>query len=234
MTDTSFDRGSFVAGVRAAIPLAIPSSPFGLIIGYLITETPIPRAAGVAMSQIIFAGSAQLVAMEQFGDSAAGIVIIATVFMINSRHLMYSAAMKPYMRGAPRWFRFVGGYLLVDQVFALADLLDDDTPLRSRMWQWLGAGITLWTNWQIWVVVGLAVGQVIPESWSLTFAVPLMFGGLMILGLKNRPGVIAAIVGGTIALLARDLPQGSGLVLGILLGMSAGALADLRLERSSR
>ena len=50
----------------------------------------------------------------------------------------------------------------------------------------------------------------------------------MILSIKNPAGVAAAVVGGTIALLGRDLPSGSGLLIAIIVGMTVGALVDRR------
>ena len=226
----AFDRAAFIQGIRDGVPLAIPAFPFGLVVGFAATQAPISTLAGWATSQIIFAGSAQLVALELFAAGSAGWLIVATVFMINSRHLMYSAAMKDRIDGAPLWFRVLGGYVLIDQLFAIQDAWADDPPLRFRVWHWLGCGALFWSQWQVGVLLGVTVGDVIPDSWELTFVIPLMFGGLMILSIRNRPGIVAAVVGGTVTIALQGLPPGWGLLIGIISGVTAGAVAESRME----
>ncbi len=79
------------------------------------------------------------------------------------------------------------------------------------------------------------VGNVIPDSWGLDFAVPLLFLGLLINALRDRPGLVAAVVSGVIAVVARDVqPAGLGLLGGAICGMTVAALLDVRLERRQR
>jgi len=49
---------------------------------------------------------------------------------------------------------------------------------------------------------------------------------LMFAALRDRPAVIAALVGGLSAMLARGFPYNLGLVLAALLGIGAGVLAE--------
>lgn len=229
--DLSFEKRWFLDGIVSGLPLAAPALPFGFVVGFLVSESAnINNFTGWASAFIVFAGSSQLAAVELLADNASALVIIFTVFLINSRHIMYSAAMNPRFTGAPTWFRILGSYLLIDQSFALAENQPDDMALRDRMWSFLGTGLTFWVVWQTAVGLGVVLGNVIPEEWSLTFSVPILFMGLMVLSIKNRPGVIAAIVGGVVAFATRDFPQGTGLLLAIILGVIAGTLAETRLK----
>jgi predicted branched-subunit amino acid permease len=71
----------------------------------------------------------------------------------------------------------------------------------------------------------------VPESWGLDFAFPLSFMALMFAALKDRPAVIAALVGGTSAILTKGLPYNLGLVLAASLGIGAGVLAETLTEK---
>ena len=51
----------------------------------------------------------------------------------------------------------------------------------------------------------------------------------MIISITNRAGIVAAVVGSVVAVLGADLPQGSGVLLAIVLGVAAGGFADTRL-----
>ena len=76
----------------------------------------------------------------------------------------------------------------------------------------------------------VVVGDITESEWQLGFAVPLLFGSLMIISITNRAGIVAAVVGAVVAVLGADLPQGSGVLLAIVLGVVAGGIADARRE----
>lgn len=219
-------------GVRDIFPLAIPGIPFGLVFGLAVSEAAnVDNLTGWAASFIIIAGAAQLAAVNLLQDEAAALTVIATIVAINARHVMYSAALASRMRHLPRTFRLLAPYMMVDQMFAMADSLrdkPDGSPVDDdyRMAHYAGSAIFMFVMWMSATTVGLLVGNAIPASWELDFTVPLMFLGLLVLGLSNRPGVLAAAVSGLVAVLARDFPNGSGLLTGLVCGVVAGGLAD--------
>ena len=226
----SFDRRAVLDGVKAIWPLVVPGIPVGLVVGLVVAERGVPAFLGYSTSWIIFAGSSQLAAVQLIGDSASGIVIVLTVFFINARHIIYSAALRERFSIYPTWIRVVAPYLLIDQQFAIAETapeLVDPTP-GYRLWHFIGAGGFLWSVWQLAVTAGIFVGDVVRDEWQLIFSVPILFLGLMIMSIKNAAGVAAALVGGSLAVLGRGLPAGSGLLLAIIAGMVVGAVVDKR------
>jgi predicted branched-subunit amino acid permease len=230
MTKFSFDRKAFWAGFRDVIPLAVPGIPFGFVLGVVIAESGLDQFVAWLSSPIVLAGASQLAAIELLAESTSAAVVLVTVAFINSRHLMYSAVLRPTFSGFPRWFKIVGPYVLLDQAFALAITQPNDTDDRTRMWHFLGSGAFLWLMWMTSTGAGVAVGDIIKPEWQLSFAVPLLFGGLMVISITNRAGIIAAVVGGIVAVLGTDLPQGSGVLLAIVLGVAAGGFAETHLE----
>lgn len=233
VSDFSFDRRAFSTGARDIIALGFPGIPVGMVIGVVITESGIGDLAGWVGSWVILAGAANLAMLELMAEQTSAAVVLLTVAFINSRHAMYSAALRPSFAGFPRWFRFVGPYFLIDQVFALAASQPVDMPNRERMWNYFGSAITLWVLWVASVTAGLFLGDIIDPDWQLTFAVPLLFAGLMLLSITNRPGIVAAAVGGGVALLTAGFPQGSGVLISIIAGVSASTLAETRWEAAS-
>lgn len=227
MPDGSFHRGAFVRGAKAALPLALPPIPFALALGLLISETTeVSQVAQWSSNWIMFAGSAQLVTIQLLAEGAAPAAILLSVALINARHIAYSAAVASRLGPVPRWFRFLGSYLLIDQVFAIEQLEPRELPARQRMWLMLGAGISLFTVWMIMSTTGVLVGDLLPEDMPIGFVVALLFAGLMALAARTPPGVLAAIVGGATALALRSLPSGTGLVIAIVLGCLVGAFAE--------
>jgi predicted branched-subunit amino acid permease len=84
----------------------------------------------------------------------------------------------------------------------------------------------LWGSWQLATIVGVALGAQIPESLGLEFAIPLVFLVLLIPVVQTRPGLVAAVVGGLVAVAASGAPYGLGLVIGALTGVAAGVAAE--------
>ena len=229
MADFSFDRHAFWAGFRDIFPLAVPGIPFGFVLGVVIAESGLDRFVAWLSSPIVLAGASQLAAIELLAESTGAAVVLVTVAFINSRHLMYSAVLRPTFANFPTWFKILGPYLLIDQAFALAITQPDHTDDRARMWHFLGSGALVWLVWMISTGMGVVVGDITEPEWQLGFAVPLLFGGLMIISITNRAGTVAAVVGAVVAVLGADLPQGSGVLLAIVLGVVAGGIADTRL-----
>ena len=100
-----------------AIPLFIPAIPFALVLGVAITESAMPTAVAWSTNLFIFAGASQL-ATVSLAATATWLTLVATAAVINLRHVMYSAALSPRFNDQPNWFRWVGPFFLIDQLFA--------------------------------------------------------------------------------------------------------------------
>ncbi len=217
----SVRRQAFVDSVL----LFVPAIPFGLVIGLAITESGITHLTGWSSSSLIFAGAAQLTLISLLGSGAAVAAAITAALVINARHLMYSAALAPTFQQQPRWFRWLGPYVLIDQLFALVSVRLDDDPDNFRSY-FLVAGATFWTLWQITVAIGLFVGPVVPVEWNLGFAVPILFIGLIVIGIDKWPKQVAALAGAGVTYLTAGLPSRGGLLVGALAGIIAGTVAE--------
>lgn len=221
------DRVSFFAGARDMAPLLLGAAPFGLITGASAVAAGLAPFDVTFMSMTVFAGAAQLAAIALIGTGAAAWVVLLTTVMINLRHVMYSAALAPAVRSYSLGARAAMGALLVDHAYALASLRfgrsDDKLNRRDYL---LGLGLPLWVTWTGTTAAGAYLGAQVPPAWQLDFAVPLMFLALLIPSIRNRPGLVAALTGGGLALLLAGLPYNLGLVIGALAGISAGTAAE--------
>ncbi len=228
---TPVARAAFLDGLRDLAPLNLGTVPFGLIVGVAAAASRMGALAGWSTSPIIFGGSAQVVTIDLYDTGAAAIVIIATALVVNARHVMYSAVLAPWFRPFPASWRYGLAYLMTDQLFATAvtrwqgpEGVNYDAVYHR--WYFLGGGLCLWLPWQIASAVGAVLGTQVPAEWSLDFAIPMVFLVLLILAVHDRPGVVAAVVGGGVALVARDVPLNLGLVLATVAGILAGLVAE--------
>ncbi|MEZ4502265.1 MAG: AzlC family ABC transporter permease [Dehalococcoidia bacterium] len=213
--------------IADSIPVLIGITPFGIVIGAKVSDSPVNNLAGWAGSFLMYGGSAHLAVVSGL-TAGAGIVAVLAAVIVNARLLLYSAALAPTFRHQPRWFRFVGPYFLTDQLFALTSArLAAGESDRGIRWYYLTIGIVMGLVWVPAIAIGVLLGPVLPTSWELGFAAPLMMVGLLAPALQNRPAWAAAAVGAVVAVLAASLPQG----LGLLAGTAAGALAGVVVAR---
>ena len=231
------NRSEFLAGVRAQLPILLGVAPFGMIYGVLAMGAGLPSSAAQAMSSVVFAGSSQFIGANLFAASAPFLVIVVTTFVVNLRHALYSASIAPYLERLPLRWKFLFAYLLTDEAYAVAIIrYRRDPPLpvgeesrvreKSHHSYYLGTALALWTTWQLSTAIGIFFGAQVPASWALDFALPLTFIAIVIPALADRPAVVSALVGATVAVAAYEWPYKLGLMAAALAGIVAGLVAE--------
>jgi 4-azaleucine resistance transporter AzlC len=227
--DTASRRQEFLRGVRDESPILLGVVPFGMIFGALAIASGLSAVAAQAMSCIIFAGSAQFIAAQLLGADASGIVILTVVFVVNLRHALYSASVAPHVEGLRPGWKLMLAYLLTDEAYAVTIThYSGRGDARARHWYFLGAGLTLWTSWQLSTAVGIFIGAQIPRSWPLGFFLPITFIALVIPALKDGASIAAAVIAGVLGLVAVGLPYKTGIIAAALVGILAGMLVEGR------
>lgn len=206
--------------VAAIIPFGVTAGVAGLDagLGYALTQ---------AMSIIIFAGASQIAAIQLLDAGAVLPIVVVTALLINLRMVMYSAHIAPHFHHLPAGWRGLMAYILTDQAYALTvpRVMGDEAPAYNH-WFYLGVALPLFGVWQIATAFGYWAGAALPASWELGFIVPLIFLALLMMSIKSRPALVAAVVGGSLSVLGRGLPAGLGLTLGALAGIAAGVVAE--------
>jgi len=217
-----------LAGVRAAVPSLLGLVPFGLVAGVAAVNAGLSPAQAIGLSAIVFAGAAQLAVVDLLSRDAPLAVVVVTAVVINLRMAMYSASIAPYFRSLRRRWAAVSSFLLTDVSYALSIAEFTDDSGTDRLWYYLGVAGAIWTVWQLTTVAGVLLGTGIPESWGVDFAVPLVFLTLLVSDVSDRPRLVAALVGGSVAVVGAAWPLNLGLVGGALAGVVAGVAADGR------
>ena len=221
----------FWAGIRAEIPLLIGVFPFGMIYGALAIGAGISTAASQMMSSIVFGGSSQFITTQLVSESAPGFGIVLTIAVVNLRHMLYSASLAPYLAPLSTRWKVLLSYLLTDEAYAPTIIkYEKDGYQPSSHWFLFGAGLALWTIWQVSTALGIFLGAAIPDSWSLDFALPVTFIAMMVPVLKGRPYIAAALSAGLSALAAYSLPYRLGLILAAFVGIAVGTFLEIRVN----
>lgn len=249
-------QATFLDGIRNELPILVGVFPFGMIYGVLALEAGLPPFEAQAMSTILFAGSSQMILTQLFRTATPTLVMLLTIFVVNLRHALYSASLAPYIQHLPLKWKLILSYLLTDEAYAVSvihyQLLDVQNissgsvalPAEGRSqvgdpddvseyyprahWFVLGAGLALWTTWQVSTALGIFLGAVIPDAWGLDFTLALTFIALVAPSIKDRPATVAMLVAGVISLVGYGLPYRLGLILSAICGVSAGLWVEER------
>jgi len=222
-------KSEFVKGARDTLPLVIGAIPFGIIFGTLSTGAGLSVAGTMGMSLVVFAGSSQFIAMGMVAAGTGWPMIVLTTFVVNFRHLLYTATLLPYLQKLPRRWQVILAFGLTDETFVVAVgrwCRGRQSP--HKHWYQLGSMVFMYTNWNLCTGVGIAAGQMLKGigGWGLDFAMVAAFIGMVLPYLKDRPNYCAVIVAGLGALVFHGLPHQLGLIVASLLGVAGGVAAD--------
>ncbi len=163
--------------------MMVGAAPFGVIFGTLAATGPLHAWSVQLMSLAVFAGSAQFIALGLIAGHASFAVIWATTFIVNLRHVLYSATLAPYVAHLPARWRWTLGAFMTDEVFAVSYAhYQRRAPGETGPYYFLGSGVSMYVNWQIWTVIGLLFGSAFPglQSKGLDFAMVATFIAIIV------------------------------------------------------
>jgi len=219
----------FFDGAKDTFPLIVGAVPFGIIFGALADTAGLSFGAAMGMSLFVFAGSAQFVALGLAASGTPWPMIVVTTFVVNLRHLLYSATMVPFYRNLPQVWKMVLAFGLTDETFAVAvTRYGKPDGVTGKRYYNLGSMVFMYLNWNLCTLIGLTAGKTFPEisRWGLDFAMPATFIGIVIPYLVSRPMWAAVITAGTVSIAAQGLPHKLGLMLAALAGVTAGVVCE--------
>ena len=100
----------------------------------------------VLMSATVYGGASQMVGIELFGQKIAPWLIVLSIFAVNFRHVLYSAALGRAHRSlASSLQRAVAFFLLIDPQFAEAERRQEAGNRLSFAW-YFGLGLPIWVD----------------------------------------------------------------------------------------
>lgn len=206
---TAGGRSSALDGVRAAFPVVLGYLGIGFAAGVVERSVGMTILEILLLSCVLYAGSGQFVTAGLLEAGSAATAITVTVFFVNLRHLLLSAALSPHFRDESPAKSFVLGAQLTDETFAVASTgLERARDKGSWM---LGLNLTAYTTWVLANVAGGVFGEALPdpEALGLDFALASMFAALLVLNLAGSASVRKAT---GVALLAAVVAVGVKLV----------------------
>jgi 4-azaleucine resistance transporter AzlC len=189
--------------VRAALaegwPVLLTSALIGTTYGVLARQSGLSVAEASGSSLIIFAGAAQFATIGLLKAGATPLEIGASVLLINLRHLLMAAAVRPFIERASLLRRLGLAYLLTDETFAMAIGWFRRGHRDVAYYVTFGAG--LWLCWNIATIAGAVFGADItdPARYGIDFAITACFAAIVALGVRHRADAVVALAAALIA-----------------------------------
>jgi predicted branched-subunit amino acid permease len=211
-----------IAGARAGLPFAVAAFLLAVSFG-VIAEPVLGTGATLAMSALVFAGSAQFGSVAVLAGGGGVAAAVTAAILLNARYLPMGIALAPSLRGG--WARRAAyGEAMIDASWAMANRgggrFDPDFLV--------GATIPSYPAWVGGTVIGVLAGDLVgdPDSLGLDALFPAFFLALLVGGefRTGRMAVLVAVAGGAIGLALTPLtPAGVPVI-----AASAAALLGLR------
>ncbi|MBN1248723.1 MAG: AzlC family ABC transporter permease [Anaerolineae bacterium] len=228
----SSGKPAWVRGIARAMPIVMGYIPIGFAYGVLAQQAGLSLFNTLAMSALVYAGSSQLIAAGLFAAAAPALSIVATTFVVNLRHMLFSAALSPYLRGWRKWELAVFAYELTDESFALHSVrFAGGIPSKIEV----GAlNLTAQLSWLFGSWLGAVVGGRITDvkPLALDYTLPAMFIALLVMQIKRRLEVAIAVLTGVLAVMLTLWGVGQwSIILATVAGATVGAVLESARDR---
>jgi len=211
-------------GLMAAWPICLGYFPLGVAFGVIAQKAGLhPLEIGL-MSMMVFAGSAQFIAVSMMTSGAAAIPIIVTTFMVNLRHLLMSSSLSVYLKGAGNGWLTVFAYGVTDESFAL-----NLGRFRDGNWDWKRALIVNHTSNVAWILSTVAGGYgaqfIPPKAFGIDYALMGMFICLLVFQIRGAVYIAVASLAGILAVaVSLVLPGNAYIVIASVMAATVGVL----------
>ena len=235
MSTTALTANSFAdhlyAGARTFLPIAISIAAYGVVWGVLARGAGVSLLEVMLMSGLVFAGSAQFVALDLWSVTPTSLPIgplVVAALIINLRYVLLTATLRPLFGTGQQLRGALTMFMVSDETWALT-VGEMNKGKGGTVGFLVGAGIIAYTVWMASTVTGHVLGSAIddPTKYGLDFAFTATFLALLLGMWKGKGDLVPWIVGALAAMVSARLVPGSWYILiGGLAGSFAGALFD--------
>ncbi|MCV0397860.1 MAG: AzlC family ABC transporter permease [Rhizobiaceae bacterium] len=223
-------RTDFLAGAARSVPVFVSSAPFGLLFGALAVENGMTVGEATLMSTVVFAGASQMVGLELFGKQVAPWLIVLSIFAVNFRHVLYSAALGPRLSHWPVWKQALGFFFLTDPQYAESEKRVEARLSVPFAW-YMGLALPIFVFWVLNSFLGAFFGRMIGDlqSFGVDFLLPIYFLGL-VMDFRDRPRWLPVVAVSAIVSVLAELYVGSPwhVSIGALAGVALAAMLPVK------
>lgn len=227
----SFTMKGLMRGLVRTQGLSVGIFVYGLAFGLIAEQAKLSTMQAVLMSTVVYSGTAQLAAVGVLAAGAATLLatawaLIATIFIINARYILFSATMRPWLEQVSPLKAYGTLYFLGDGSWLLAMKAYEDGERDAGFV--FGSGIGSFAPWLIGTWIGSIAGGFAPEprKLGLDFFLVAFAASMMVGMVKQRSDLVMVAVAAVVAPVAAHFGGFGSAV--VLAGLAGGLVAFLR------
>lgn len=220
-------------GIRDMAAPSLGIAAWALVTGVAMIDSGLSLPLAIAMSLLVYAGSAQLAVLPLMVVGAPLWVVWLTACCVNMRFVVFSAVWRSYFGHLSGWHRLGIGYFSGDAIFAVfmrrfATHAPGEPPqiTPEQLPYFWGAATINWLNWQLFSVLGMVLAHRVPVAWGVGFAGVLALLALLLALMSDRASWVATGVACAAAIAAFALPLRLHIVVAIAAAVAAGLLME--------
>jgi predicted branched-subunit amino acid permease len=236
-TPVDLEKRAYREGFKACAPTMPGIFAWGMVTGMAMVKTGLTIWQALGMTFLVFAGSAQLASLPLIAANAPIWVVFLTALVVNLRFVIFAAAIAPHFAHLPWYKRVWHGYFNADITMALFPRhfpAESVHRTEGKVGYFNGIGYPNWCAWQAGSVIGILLASQIPESWGIGFAGTLALLAITIPLTINSAALAGVVVASIVAIAAASLPYRLGLLLAVIVGMTAAMVVDTYLDKKEK
>ena len=218
-------RAAILEGL-AAISSTLPGIfCWGIVTGIAMVKAGLSVWQALAMSLLLYAGTAQLAVLPLLTSGAGLPIIWLTGLLANLRFVIYSASSAPLFRRLPPAWRCWVGYHIVDTGLAVyLDRLGQRRSRTHRVRLYFAIVLPVFVAWHLGSILGIVGAPWIAGDQRLGFIGILAIAAICGTMLRSRMSVAISLLAAATSVALVALPLRLGLFVAVLVAMAATPL----------
>ena len=225
MQNTKFAQ--FRSGAKDAIPVFLGYFTVAVTFGVIAVGRGLPVWSPILMSMSCVSGTGQFVGIDLLVAMASLAEIFSAILVINARYFLMGLSLAQKLPPEVKfWQRFIIAFGNTDENYAIAMSPDKNATFPY----FLGLMFSSYSGWVGGTVVGIFLGDRIPESFTSAMGIALYAMYIAIIvppAVKSKPIITVIAVAVAISCVIKFVPAFSMLSSGwsvIISGVAASAL----------
>lgn len=212
-------------GLRDCVPIMFAVAFFGLLFGATAVNNGLTVWQTIGSSASVFAGASQFVFLELYNQKVPVWSVLAAVFAVNFRHVLYSASIARYLGKFTTFQKYLGFFFLSDPSFGASEQRAERQGLTPAYY--FGFSASIYPLWLASTASGAWMGNLItdPRALGMDMLLSIYFLTLLV-GFRGRANWLTVVLasGAASTLFNHLMGPPWHITMGALVGISLAAI----------
>jgi predicted branched-subunit amino acid permease len=224
-SDVTLTTDGLRRGAMLALPFCASSVVYGLAFGLLAAGVGMSTVEAVAMSALVFSGSAQVAVLQAWAGAPSYLLVFITVLVANVRYVLMGAALRSWLAPLGGLRACLALLPLVDASFALAFRARANGDHDAGVF--VGSGLIAYSGWVLGTAFGAAASRLIanPRAIGLDFIIVAFCAASATMLLRGRSDVWPALAATAAVVVSEQFFPGPWTV--IVAGLAGALMAAI-------